>query len=65
MRDLKPCPFCGSKAKLSEDTVWMAKEFHGYEIECTGCTATVVGRRGLTEENKADLIADWQMRSGS
>ena len=31
---LKPCPFCGGKAKLSED-----KDYQIYSVNCTECDA--------------------------
>ena len=54
MSDLKPCPFCGGKAKLED----MGYPHHVY---CTGCGARVQGK-GFAEEGEKDAIETWNKR---
>lgn len=52
--NLKPCPFCGSKAKLEENEL-----FGGcYEVSCTNlkCDAFV------TDDSESDVIRKWNAR---
>ena len=52
--NLKPCPFCGSKAKVEENEL-----FGGlYEASCTNlkCDAFV------SDENETSVIAKWNTR---
>ena len=51
---LKPCPFCGNKAKLEENEI-----FGGcYEVSCTNlkCDAFV------TDDSESDVIRKWNIR---
>lgn len=53
---LKPCPFCGGKAVLSNDHVSAVGTF--YAGLCTGC-----GARGAQWSAEATAIAAWNRRS--
>ena len=55
MIKLKPCPFCGGKAKLED----MGFPHHVY---CTDCGARVTGR-GLAEEGEKDAARKWNRRT--
>ena len=49
---LKPCPFCGGKAKFSED-----KDYQIYSVNCTECDAGT-NSYGI----KRDAIDAWNKR---
>ena len=52
---LKPCPFCGSEAKLKED------EFGDYYILCISITCFGM----MTAiDSRANLIRRWNRRAG-
>ena len=55
MSRLKPCPFCGGKAKLE-------KMGYPHHVFCTSCYARVTGH-GLAEEGEQDAIRHWNMRN--
>ena len=55
MDELKPCPFCGSKAEIYQhgddyDSPWA--------VECVACFATLWPRK-----NKEDAIKEWNRRA--
>ena len=49
MSELKPCPFCGGKARLDIDLEW-------YYVYCTKCQAQVEG------DWRAEAIKMWNRR---
>jgi Lar family restriction alleviation protein len=51
MRELKPCPFCGSDAE--------AFDLAGYEIWCKECSAQVMSYSGTLD----DAVAAWNARA--
>ncbi|WP_367882762.1 Lar family restriction alleviation protein [Cloacibacillus porcorum] len=52
MPELKPCPFCGSKAKLYQ-------AYDGsYCVQCTKCA-----NRTLCRKTKETVIASWNRRA--
>lgn len=50
---LKPCPFCGDKAKLFEDYSGL------FTVQCEKC-----GISTLLKRNSEEVIADWNRRIG-
>ena len=50
---LKPCPFCGEKAELTE--------FGGYEVWCSECWGHVCPGSG----ELSDAVAEWNRRADS
>jgi hypothetical protein len=58
---LKPCPFCGSPARLSDEIISprgrAAGEHASFDIECTGCWAY---NRCETRE---EAVASWTTRA--
>ena len=50
--ELKPCPFCGCKAKI------ITRNENNYSVQCKGCYVRL-GWRTI----KKDSIADWNKRS--
>lgn len=57
-KELKPCPFCGGKAKIT-DTNTEDKQ-HFYYIQCTKCGAAACF--GNESETKKDAIKAWNRR---
>ena len=66
--ELKPCPFCGAEANLTEVRFVALKPL--YIVECSACTARI-GRtketyqtsKGYTHfNNKEDAIEAWNRR---
>lgn len=55
MEQLKPCPFCGSKAELL-DMGWPHK------VYCTGCGANVTGLQ-FGEDGDVQAIMKWNRRA--
>lgn len=53
MEELKPCPFCGGKAKLLEGD-WSSND-HG--IYCQGCSLTVDPSEMLPEDETEGLTS--------
>jgi len=53
LTDLKPCPFCGSKAELLN----MGEDFP-HIVVCTNC-----GSAGATYETEQEAIEAWNKRS--
>lgn len=53
---LKPCPFCGSEAKLR-----LASEWGGvcYRVECKDCFA-----RTYSEHTEKEAVEAWNRRAG-
>ena len=63
MKDkLKPCPFCGGKAKLAKQTVSMwFLQFDSYYVVCDNCGARSRIAVEVAEE-KDKAIEAWNMR---
>ena len=57
MDELKPCPFCGGKAKLED----MGFPHH---VFCTKCSARITGQ-GFAEDGEKDAILKWNRRIGT
>lgn len=59
MAELKPCPFCGGKARIiqSDPLLKGKKEFFIYNVACLECSATV---RKCTEE---EAVEAWNRRN--
>jgi len=68
VNDLKPCPFCGSSARLEDcRTVWA--------VRCNGCFACVLGERAPEPEQempddywssfRQSAVAAWNTRAPS
>lgn len=53
---LKPCPFCGGKAEIYEDTI--IKSLPAYSVYCTKCYARTYG----LYDKKDDAIESWNRR---
>ena len=54
---LKPCPFCGSEAKVVEEYDGMIGE-NVYFVECCNCRATFYNGN----DNKIEEIKKWNRR---
>ena len=52
MPELKPCPFCGEKARFYRITKYL------YNAYCTGCDV------GFSGGNKEEIIKKWNTRMG-
>lgn len=68
MPELKPCPFCGGKAKCKEIQFVDENEAHAF-IECAGCrqyVATVWWAKGIVKFAPEDIwdsaIEAWNRR---
>lgn len=60
MMELKPCPFCGGKAKLkviTTDAIAMMPNFYWHRVSCMKCGATVEATDSLT------AIEAWNRRT--
>lgn len=62
--ELKPCPFCGYKAKLVYD-----EKTNCFGVSCSWCNANVSGyyvyfrhREGAFGETKKKAVTDWNRR---
>lgn len=51
--DIKPCPFCGSKAKV---TLFLGN----YAVTCLNCPGAIIACPGQTEE---EAIEAWDRRT--
>lgn len=69
--ELKPCPFCGSKASLTEMRC-VSLEGSLFTVECSKCSA-IIGRYHETYQatkgymhfyNQEDAIKAWNTRKG-
>lgn len=70
MENIKPCPFCGSEAKIVKTC-----DYEGYierwEISCTNerCRASIAGEGSenlpteISKEDKESLITAWNNRT--
>ena len=71
MVELKPCPFCGGKAKLFPCTYGREGVFHSYVVRCTECKGST--KPVATEDLNPDLSGDdantaarlWNRREGN
>lgn len=54
MTELKPCPFCGGEAIITDVVCYMTIP----GVECTSCTAMVVG-----DETIEEAIDAWNRRT--
>jgi Lar family restriction alleviation protein len=63
MSELKPCPFCGGKARLGTWVSGHTPPEKTWLVQCSdlGCYARV----GTTEEDKEDAITNWNTRASS
>lgn len=52
MDQLKPCPFCGGKAKIS---LFLSR----YGVTCTECMGAVLSAPGM---DKAEIVKAWNKR---
>ena len=41
MEELKPCPFCGGRAKINSRPTSLYCEGRAYQVQCTFCGATI------------------------
>jgi Lar family restriction alleviation protein len=62
MNNLRPCPFCGSRAVFGEITEPDDPNFGGVFITCSGCVATTDLRFPLKEDVKPLLAEQWNRR---
>lgn len=64
MEKLKPCPFCGGKARFTD--LGVEGEFRDWAVECKGCGIVVLpkaeGDGFIT--TKKDCIKSWNNRPG-
>lgn len=62
MAELKPCPFCGGKAKMEKHSFWSdttnAFTNHTYGVQCSKCFAQM--RQFYVSEKQA--ARDWNRR---
>lgn len=58
MKELKPCPFCGGKAKVGKDTDIF---FEAYCVSCLKCGVSQQYPKYYTEEA---AIEAWNSRAG-
>lgn len=57
--ELKPCPFCGGRAKITEAQIKTAHGLH-YAVRCTRCKASI--SPGYDDVSKA--VDAWNIRRG-
>lgn len=62
MDKLKPCPFCGGKAKFID--LGIEGEFHDWDVECAECGIVMMcpGREGGDVTTKKEAVAAWNRR---
>lgn len=56
--ELKPCPFCGSRADLEITSLFEGDTT--LVVSCTGCGCELLARRNATEQ---EAIAAWNQRA--
>nr|DAT60471.1 MAG TPA: restriction alleviation protein [Caudoviricetes sp.] len=63
MAELKPCPFCGGEAEITE--------YHlSYEVECSACEATIAASLSFYADDderisvRNELVKAWNRRDG-
>lgn len=63
MTELKPCPFCGGEAEITE--------YHlSYEVECSACEATLATSFSIYADDdekssvRNELVKAWNRRDG-
>ena len=63
MEELKPCPFCGYKARV-ETTRDAIGDYQGY-VECLDCVATVCGPGDMPDAESAmnEAVSAWNRRA--
>ena len=62
MTELKPCPFCGSDAKILYESVFGSDDStHYFRIRCLN-NACTMGYPGVLYSSKQNLIDDWNTR---
>lgn len=60
MTNLKPCPFCGGKARLkliSTDAITMMPPMYWHRVECISC------RAGIEKKDPEQAIEAWNRRA--
>lgn len=56
--ELKPCPFCGSKADLEITSLFEGDT--SFVVSCTGCGCELLARHNATEQEAIDA---WNQRA--
>lgn len=63
MKNLKNCPFCGSKAKVIFEYVTDEKNHWFAQVQCQTCFATAIGTwKETLKEAKQEAIDKWNRR---
>ncbi len=57
MSELKPCPFCGGEAEITETSMFRNQDCY---VQCKGCGACTKFRFG--DECRKQAINDWNTR---
>ena len=66
--ELKPCPFCGGKAKLQQDIRYprpTRRKRRAYEVFCTNAACFMYGVDNNYYLDKDEAINAWNTRKGS
>lgn len=61
MDNLKPCPFCGGKAKL-EVSRHGGKQHDFAKVYCTKCNAKIIYEIDVEYSAKDKAVTDWNAR---
>lgn len=59
---LKPCPFCGEKAKLMVIQELRIGGDEGFVIQCENCHMNTATINGMYSPNSADVVEAWNQR---
>lgn len=64
MAELKPCPFCGGKAKIVDEHIWISGKSNGGKTKYVICEICCCRTSGFYWEDRNEMIKTWNERAG-